>query len=254
MDHRLPPEIKAVRAASLEALRRYAANGTACRRAALLAHFGETAPAWGARGCGTCDACERKVSNESGVRDFTELSLLLLEASRTEGSGASNGKVLKCAHSGCKSAALVARRSQVPSRTGRGPSADLLKEMLPQLVTAGYLARATASFEQAGGRNISYETLTVTPAGQRLLGAHSASSSSSQSVNQGVSSQGSAAPPPRAAGGAARRARSRSCRASQSREVAPRAGAGLAARGSRDGSARGGGGKGSRGRRGARGK
>jgi superfamily II DNA helicase RecQ len=184
---RLSPEVKAVRAASLDALRRYAANGTACRRAALLAHFGETAPAWGVR-CGTCDACERAAAGGGGLRDYTALSLLLLEAAAAQGRGAAKGKVLACAHGGCETPALVLRRSHVPSRNGRGPSLDLLKELLPQLVAAGYLARATAAFEQRdGGRTISYETVAVAPAGQRLLSAHRPSSAAHGSEGSGGS-------------------------------------------------------------------
>jgi hypothetical protein len=136
--------------------------------------------------CGTCDACERAAAGGGGLRDYTALSLLLLEAAAAQGRGAAKGKVLASAHGGCETPALVLRRSQVPSRNNRGPSLDLLKELLPQLVAAGYLARAAAAFEQRdGGRTISYETVAVAPAGQRLLSAHRPSSTAQGSESSG---------------------------------------------------------------------
>ena len=61
--------------AGLAQMRHYC-HTTGCRRAALLRHFGEAAPAGG---CGKCDNCVRKQEGDVAERDFGDAARQLLE-------------------------------------------------------------------------------------------------------------------------------------------------------------------------------
>jgi len=179
---RLTPEVKASRAASLNALRAFAADSRTCRRLALLRHFSQ-ASSFGQR-CGTCDNCRRcsqgaqgSGGEHGGLRDLTSQALCLLEAARLKG-GLAAGKLVDAAHSFGQEASLVELREAAkaqkllganPGSAPRPFTKELLKEIIPGLVGEGFLSRTQKSFQTAEGRGVNYEVLGLTPKGGVLL-------------------------------------------------------------------------------------
>lgn len=181
----LSSEVKAVTERSIDTLRNFAMDGEVCRRAALLRFFDET-PKFGQR-CGTCDNCmERAQHGEDLERDFAAGGArLVLRAinSLNEPSIGTIEKVLKgdvveqyryrySVNPQSVSKEVLADREAMPKKK----PLSFFKELIPALVSRGYLDRGTKS-AQAGNsayRN-SWTTYSITSTGRTALYSASAS-------------------------------------------------------------------------------
>lgn len=179
--------------ASTARLRAIAEDELGCRRAALLAHFGEATPPFGKR-CGTCDNCEqrkqrRAASNGGGdgggargaavdddddlveLFDATAEATLLCAAIVAAQSSGRRGQpwtaIQKGGLHGTPPSPVVLRaRAALP----RGAGTDArLKELAPCLVTAGMLSRETVK-----GKYGAFDVYDLTAAGSALARAGAA--------------------------------------------------------------------------------
>ena len=181
----LSPEVKAVTERSIDTLRNFAMDGEVCRRAALLRFFDET-PKFGER-CGTCDNCmERAQHGEDLERDFAASGArLVLRAinSLNEPSIGTIEKIIKgdvieqyryriSVNPQAVSKEVLADRAALPKKK----PLSFFKELIPALVSRGFLDRGTKS-AQAGNsayRN-SWTTYSITSKGRTALYSASAS-------------------------------------------------------------------------------
>mmetsp|Transcript_17700 Transcript_17700/g.50678 ORF Transcript_17700/g.50678 Transcript_17700/m.50678 type:complete len:1090 (+) Transcript_17700:41-3310(+) len=181
----LTPEVKAVTERSIDTLRNFAMDGEICRRAALLRFFGEI-PNFGER-CGTCDCCMARAQHgEDLERDFAiggaRLVLRAISALNEPSTGTIE-KVLKgdiveqyryrySVNAQVVSREVLADREALPKKK----PLSFFKELIPALVSRGYLDRGTKS-AQAGNsayRN-SWTTYSITSKGRTALYSASAS-------------------------------------------------------------------------------
>ena len=181
----LTPEVKAVTERSIDALRNFAMDSEICRRAALLRFFDET-PSFGER-CGTCDCCMARAQHgEDMERDFAAGGArLVLRAinSLNEPSIGTIEKVLKgdiveqyryrySVNAQVVSREVLADKEAMPKKK----PLSFFKELIPALVSRGYLDRGTKS-TQAGNsayRN-SWTTYAISSKGRTALYSASAS-------------------------------------------------------------------------------
>ena len=181
----LSPEVKAVTERSIDTLRNFAMDSENCRRAALLRFFDEI-PKFGER-CGTCDCCvERAQHGQDLERDFAACGArLVLRAinSLNEPSMGTIEKIIKgdivehyryrySVKPQAVSKEVLADRETLPKKK----PVSFFRELIPALVSRGYLDRGTKS-AQAGNsayRN-SWTTYSITSKGRTALYSTSAS-------------------------------------------------------------------------------
>jgi ATP-dependent DNA helicase RecQ/Werner syndrome ATP-dependent helicase len=192
---------------STDALERFSRSREVCRRASILAHFGESPPmTWSVcpdnentrrgRVCGTCDNCRRVVEgvkNGGGSalrRDMSaEAAPVLLALLLAFGGGSTSMTNLAALATDGKAPTWMAperaegalkhirfARSFLP-RESRGK--DTAKDMVQQLAAEGLVAKGTGKTSYS-----TYETFSLTPNGkavaQKIMGALSRAGQANQ--------------------------------------------------------------------------
>ena len=178
------PDAQAAIAAGLGAMRSYAASGR-CRRATLLAHFGEALPADYSCGAG-CDNCAAAAAadaagagggsqggSQGGKRDLGEPARLLLAATSQTGNRYGAGAPIAVLL-GQKSKAKGHDTAPVFGRgAGKGRTEKWWKTLHSLLVEEKLLtAECKTTSAYSGGRGGAYVVFRVSPDGHKLLASH----------------------------------------------------------------------------------
>jgi len=149
----LSADAKAATLDSLEALRAYALDTTRCRRAALVAYFGETPPF---TRCGTCDNCKAAVEHAGDTtRDFRREAEVILTAAAGRDLAAT---ALLEVIGGTHKPKFDAERTRLTMAVIQRMTAALptprtkvfFKELLAPLTAAGLLTRRSISSKRPG--------------------------------------------------------------------------------------------------------
>ncbi|KAG7347820.1 ATP-dependent DNA helicase RecQ [Nitzschia inconspicua] len=137
---------------STKAMKRFALNKEKCRRRSVLEFFQEIPP-W--ERCGTCDVCQRSMTSDGGVRDFSSEARLIFAAvsalqkpSMTNIVDVAKGKVLETYKYslGINPNVLKGILDEKRNALSRDKSdAPYLKEMIAMLTQKGYLEEATTT-------------------------------------------------------------------------------------------------------------
>ena len=168
---------------SLDALRAYFSDESACRRRMLLDFFREAPPF---DRCGTCDNC-RGAASPAPRRDFGAAARVVLCAARETASWPLSATALLDVCYGAYKPRSGTTHSTVERamrlcgalRAGLGAAAPrraLLKELLPALVAEGYLSRSAKSMGRGGSSfSVAFEVYEATPRALSFLRACEAS-------------------------------------------------------------------------------
>ena len=209
---KLSREARETQKKSTDALERFARDAVGCRRAGILAHFGEDTPvSWRPapagntlrnadgtprRVCGTCDACARLLESAASGKSLEEeytlecAPVLMAVAKGFPGSGASMTHVVALATDANPPANGRAPASGVRERVRRARlalspatrSQPFVKEVTRALAEAGFLCTAPVKSEYG-----SYEVFRATPRGVAVADAAFAAFASETSVPSTVS-------------------------------------------------------------------
>jgi len=150
-------------------------SSTSCRRATVLAHFGETlAP----RPCAGCDACERLRSvgtpGGSSLTDITDDLRTATAAVLFVGSRFAAGTVVdvivgKATDNTARLPSAGSLRDKAWGK-GTGKVRDYWAGILRVGLTAGLWSEESKSFTDGGGKARSYAVLKASPEGAKLVG------------------------------------------------------------------------------------
>lgn len=180
---RLSAEARANQEMSIESLRDYAMSDEACRRAELLKFFNET-PKFGER-CGTCDTCVARSLHSNDIeRDFADngARLMLYAISVLNGKqGVSNlEKILRgnkvesyryssshANHDAVKEK-VNHMKSKMSGYKKKVPASYFTKDLLPALVSRGFVEVETQSVK-VNGRTNSWSGYRLSATGREAL-------------------------------------------------------------------------------------
>ena len=164
---------------SIDALRAFAMDGEACRRATLLRFF-EEEPNFGER-CGTCDTCRDRARHaDDRERDFGEdgarLVLGAVDALKDQALGTVekvlNGNVVETyryRYGAMPDAVRDGLVRQRASMAKKRPTA-FFRELVPALVSRGYLIKGESSSQRSGSSySNTWTTYNIAPRGKRAL-------------------------------------------------------------------------------------
>lgn len=140
-------------------MRRYSLQADSCRASLLLREFGES-PDWSS--CMNCDVCVSKLTMPDARRDLSAAAALLLFGITAFVGGANAIIDGIC----CRNAntTLIETRLKAGS-----PSKIVLKELLPHLVSEGFVTRSPKTQLINSNRSIVYDTYAVTEPGRRII-------------------------------------------------------------------------------------
>lgn len=163
---------------SIDALRNYALDSSACRRKALLDFF-EEIPKFGER-CGTCDNClNRKKYGSDNERDFgpSGARIVLRVVDALNGPSMSvvekviNGNVVESYryHRGVDPRRLGETITEERKAMGKRRAVSYFRDLISPLVSRGYVRQGTRSGTSATGYSNTWTTYDLTSKGKNAL-------------------------------------------------------------------------------------